>query len=418
MRRICVIRHGHYPQDVRVRKEVHALQDAGYAVDVICLRDQGQMARETVEGVQVYRLGSEHRRGSLLRYFCEYAIGFLRMFLLVTALFCRRRYRCIQVNTLPDALVFVTIIPRLCGAKVLLDMHEPSPELFVTKYGPNRFRWAVKLIALAEQLALRYATAALAVNDTIRTRYIERGACGRKIHVVRNVPERDLATAGSRRSHNGSFTLLLHGLIAERYGHEMTIRALAKVRERIENVHLIIAGYGDNEERVRNVTEELNCSDIVTFLGWVPPERIRELIASTDVGLVPLLPSPFADLCQPNKLFELVSGRRAVIVSRLTAIEENFDDSCAMFFEPGSQDDLARCILDLYLDPKKRQSLAENAYRRYETISWTESRKTYLSVIDRLAGVDVDKGDRGETAQDVCVAASCDTTDDLPCRVG
>ena len=100
--RICVVRHGYFPNDARVRKEVHALSESGYTVDVICLRHSGQKAREEVDGVRVYRLGRERRRGSPLRYICEYTAGFLKMLGLVTILFFRRRYACIQVNTLPD----------------------------------------------------------------------------------------------------------------------------------------------------------------------------------------------------------------------------------------------------------------------------------------------------------------------------
>jgi len=384
---ICVVRHAYYPQDVRVRKEVHALLEAGYAVDIVCLMSEGQQKRENVEGAKVYRLGTEHQRGSLLLYIIEYAAGFVKMFSLVTYLFLRHRYQCIQVNTLPDALVFVTIIPRMFGTKVLLDMHEPAPELFVAKVGPNRFRWAVRWITLIEQLSIKYANAALAVNDTIRQRYIERGADGIKIYVVRNVPEKDIDTIGLSSSSDGRFTLLLHGLIAERYGHEMTIRTIAMIRNKISEIQLIIAGSGENEQRIRDVTRELNCQDIVNFTGWLTPEQIQKLIALADVGLVPLLPSPFAELCQPNKLLELVSGKRPVIASRLKAIEESFDDSSIMFYEPGNENDLARCIIELYEDPEKRRLLAENAYKRFETISWTQNRKTYLNVIEQLTGI-------------------------------
>lgn len=380
----CVIRHAYYPQDVRVRKEVHALLEAGYAVDVICLRSEGQKKRENVEGAHVYRLGTEHQRGSLLLYIFEYASGFMKMFAYVTYLFWQHRYQFIQVNTLPDVLVFVTIIPRLFGVKVLLDMHEPAPELFVAKFGPNRFQWAVRWIAFFEQLSMKYAAAALAVNDTIRQRYIERGADGKKIYVVRNVPEHDVDTAGLSPNYGNRFTLLLHGLIAERYGHEMSIRAIAMIRHEIPNIHLIIAGSGENEPRVLEVAKELDCLDIVTFLGWVSTEQIRELIASTDVGLVPLLPSPFADLCQPNKLFELVSGKRAVIASRLKAIEESFDDSSLKFFEPGDTEDLSAAILELYRYPEKRKTFAENAHKQYEAIRWEHNKYDYLNVVHEL----------------------------------
>ena len=394
--RICVIRLGYYPSDARVPKEVRALCETGYEVDVICLRRKGQKTRENVQGAQVYRLRHERRRGSVLRYFYEYLVGILKMFVLVTILFFRRRYQCIQVNTLPDVLVFVTLIPRLFGAKVLLDMHEPTPELFMTKYGTNKHRWAVRWIAILEQKSLRYATAALTVNETIKQRFVERGTPAEKIHIVRNVPDRDFFTEQDKTA-PGHFQLLIHGLISERYGHETAIRAVKLVRDRIKNIRLTIAGYGENEERMQQLTRALQCCDIVHFLGRVPISRIKELIGATDVGLVPLLRTPFAELCQPNKLFELVSGRRAVIVPRLRAIEESFDESCVMFFEPGDPADLARCILELHDHPEKRKQLAENAYRRYATISWAQSKKTYLQVVDELVrprfdGNDVQEG--------------------------
>lgn len=381
---ICVVRHAYYPQDVRVRKEVHALLNTDYDVDIICLRSEGQQKRENVEGAQVFRLGTEHQRESLLLYLFEYAVGFIKMFFLVTSLYFKKRYQCIQVNTLPDALVFVTIIPRLMGAKVLLDMHEPAPELFTAKFGPNKFSWAVKWIALIEQLSLKYAHAALAVNDNIRQRYIERGADGSKIYVIRNVPEKDIEAADSCPKDNNQFTLLLHGLIAERYGHEITVRAVAQIRHLIPNIHLTIAGSGENEQRIRDAARELNCQDIVTFTGWVTPKQIQEFIELTDVGLVPLLPSSFADLCQPNKLFELVSGKKAVIASRLKAIEESFDDSAIRYFEPGNTEDLSAAILELYQHPEKRKTYAENAHKQYEAIRWEYIKYDYLKVVHQL----------------------------------
>jgi glycosyltransferase involved in cell wall biosynthesis len=382
--RVCVVRHGYYPNDARVRKEVHALCESGYAVDVVCLRREGQKRREEAEGVRVYRLGHERRRGSLPQYVCDYAASFVKMLGLVTVLFFRRRYTCIQVNTLPDLLVFVTLVPRLFGASVLIDMHEPSPELFVTKFGGQNHRWAVRLLIWLEQMSLRYATAAITVNDCIKQRFVERGTPSRKIHVVRNVPEKDICTEGSDGSTDGRFNLLIHGLIAERYGHETVLRALAIVRDRVQNLHLTIAGSGDGEEKVQRLTRELDCSDIVTSLGWVPVTRIRELIASTDIGLVPLLRSPFAELCQPNKLFELAAGKRTIVASRLRAIEESFDDSCVKFFEPGNHEDLARCIIELYHDRQQGRMLAQNARHRYEEMRWEYAKKDYLRVVDGL----------------------------------
>ena len=45
-KRHCMIVHAYYPVgETRVQREALALIDAGYAVDVICLREQGEAPR-------------------------------------------------------------------------------------------------------------------------------------------------------------------------------------------------------------------------------------------------------------------------------------------------------------------------------------------------------------------------------------
>jgi glycosyltransferase involved in cell wall biosynthesis len=384
--RICLIRHGYYPRGPRVSKEVRALLEAGYAIDVLCLQYNGQKKKEEIDGVRVYRLSHQHRRGSLLRYFYEYCLSFLKMFFVATALFFRNRYQCIQVNTLPDYLVFVTVIPRIFGVKVLLDMQEPSPELFITKYGSDKNKVLIKLIILLEQLSLKYADAALAVNESLRARFIQRGAQYQKIHVVRNVPDEEFHPGKSNHNDSNGLTLMTHGMIEKRYGQEIIVRALPLVRDKVNRLELFIAGYGHNEKNLRELAEELGCSDIITFTGLLSFSQIRELINTVDIGIVPLLRSPFSELCQPNKLFEYIACKKPVIVSRLEAVEESFDDLCVMFFEPGNHEELAECIVDLHWHPAKREHLVENAYKRLEPICWRNTKKAYVNVVNDLAG--------------------------------
>ena len=40
MKKVCIVRHGHYPFDIRVRKEALALVDKGNHVDIICLKQE------------------------------------------------------------------------------------------------------------------------------------------------------------------------------------------------------------------------------------------------------------------------------------------------------------------------------------------------------------------------------------------
>jgi glycosyltransferase involved in cell wall biosynthesis len=84
-------------------------------------------------------------------------------------------------------------------------------------------------------------------------------------------------------------------------------------------------------------------------------------------------------------MYEFMAIGKPVIVSRLRTVEENFDDSCVMFFEPGNSDDLARCILELRRNARRREELVSNAYRRYQKMRWSVTKNTYRRIVEGMA---------------------------------
>ncbi len=133
--RHCMVVYAYYPlTETRVQREAEALVDAGYAVDVICLRDQSEQMRERYRGVEVHRLPVGIDKASLghqfLSYvrFCVLAAGHL------ARLQRQRPYDTVQVHNLPDFLVFSAIVPKLKGVPVLLDLHDLMPEFFASRF--------------------------------------------------------------------------------------------------------------------------------------------------------------------------------------------------------------------------------------------------------------------------------------------
>src|SRR4051794_14774773 len=157
MSRICIIRHYYYPEDPRGRREAEALADAGHQVDILTLRHPGEPVREVINGVNVRRLPVKHYRGSLFHYAYEDGAFFVLAFLILTARFVRRRYDVVQVNSLPDFLVFAAATCKLFGTRLVLDMHECTPELFGTKYGASSRHPVVNLLVWIEQRSLSFA---------------------------------------------------------------------------------------------------------------------------------------------------------------------------------------------------------------------------------------------------------------------
>jgi glycosyltransferase involved in cell wall biosynthesis len=384
----CIIRHGYFPDDPRDRKMAFALIETGHSLDVICLKKKGQKAFELVRGVRVFRIPLTHKRAGWTRYFFEYSLSFLMISCLLIYLFIRNRYRVIQVCTMPDFLVFVTLIPKLCGAKIILDLHEPEPELWITKYGQKRLRVLLWPQVKLEQWAIRYADWSITVTETLRRRFAERGANINNITVIPNVTDEkafDLVQICEQRKSFSIFRLVTHGTIARRYGHEITIKAVNHLRNEVPNLRFEILGDGEYKNALINLVEELGCGDRVSFLGHLPHSDLVKTLIKADVGVIAMERSPYSELIDTNKMYEYIHLRKPIIASKLPGVEINFDDSCMMLFEPGNYRDLARCIVELYNNPEKRYELAENAYSRYEKMRWSITNWVYCEIFEKLA---------------------------------
>jgi glycosyltransferase involved in cell wall biosynthesis len=63
---------------------------------------------------------------------------------------------------------------------------------------------------------------------------------------------------------------------------DMLVRSIEKVREKYPGVRLLLAGFGDSSH-VKSWVEKLGLSENVSFLGYQPPERVREIMALSDI---------------------------------------------------------------------------------------------------------------------------------------
>jgi glycosyltransferase involved in cell wall biosynthesis len=87
----------------------------------------------------------------------------------------------------------------------------------------------------------------------------------------------------------------------------------------------------------------------------------------------------------PTKVLEYITMGLPVISSRVKAVEDLFDDSAILFFEPGNAEQFARCALELFDNPARREELVRNADLRMAGIdSWGDECRTYLNLLNRL----------------------------------
>src|SRR5437764_13809816 len=90
---------------------------------------------------------------------------------------------------MPDILVFGATAPKLLGAKVILDLHDPMPELMQTIFGLPEKSLSVVMLKRLEKLSIRFADLVLTVNLACKKLYSSRSCEPDKIKVVINSPD-------------------------------------------------------------------------------------------------------------------------------------------------------------------------------------------------------------------------------------
>ena len=393
--KMAMVVHSYYPSDVRVRRECDALADRGELVDLICLQKPDEASQETIGNVTVYRLPVQHQRGQgAFGYIVEYLKFFIRAFFCLTRLHIQNRYPIVQVHNMPDFLVFTTLIPKLMGAKILLDMHDITPELFVSLYGISEKSLTFKLLCFAERLSLAYADAVLTVNQNIRDLFLTRNPIACKIEVVMNAPDPRYftPTRSGAPTPNGILRLFHHGQILRRYSFEVALEGFRIAKQQISQLEFDI--YGDGEEKYIAELQEYiathNLQDCVHLHDRVPVDQIPNLIEQAHIGIVPCKKDVFVDKAMlPVRLLEYVAMNVPTIISRVGTVESYFNDNEVAYYPHDDAQALADQIITLYRNPKKCQSLVENAKAAFQNHTWERQKENYYNVIDRLLGREI-----------------------------
>jgi phosphatidylinositol alpha-1,6-mannosyltransferase len=104
------------------------------------------------------------------------------------------------------------------------------------------------------------------------------------------VPGAPSAALNARLRLGAGPVLLTVGRLAasERYkGHEQIFAVLAELRARFPNLVHVVAGDGDDRERLEKRAVELAGAGVVRFLGYVPEEELPDLYRLADLYVMP-----------------------------------------------------------------------------------------------------------------------------------
>jgi glycosyltransferase involved in cell wall biosynthesis len=381
--RVLIVSEHPYPGHATVSRNVAQLLDEGIRVDLVCLASPRPLEGTQPDraGLRVYQMRMEHRRTGALRYVWEYFAFFLWALPLAAVLSVRHRYTAVLVDNLPDFLVFVALVARWRGARVVLEMFELTPELMAARLRMDHRHPMLRWTRWIERIATRWPDHVIAVSQQCKDILVARGVDAGKISVVPNTPSVAVGPTDPESVATNAPFIVTHCSLVERYGVQVAVRALELMRRDWPDLTLRVLGDGEYKADLIDLSRELGLADRVVFRGFVPWAEAMAEISQASVGIVAIIADGYGELLLPTKLLEYVEHEVPVVCARLPTIAHHFPADSVAYFEPGDPAGLAAQANRLLCDRREAKQQARRAKLAMRSFSWDALAPRYMAAL-------------------------------------
>lgn len=153
----------------------------------------------------------------------------------------------------------------------------------------------------------------------------------------------------------GTFTMLFPGGPKWTKGGDILMEALAKVRDKIPDIHLYIALDVPPGHKLRRMASKLNLERNVTFVGFLPVPEYRNLLGSVDLFVMPSRIEAFA-----FAVLEAMALGKPMVAANTGGFPEQIEhgrNGMLIGLEPA---EIAQAILYLYQNEPLRREIGQN----------------------------------------------------------
>jgi glycosyltransferase involved in cell wall biosynthesis len=327
----------------------------------------------------------QKKQTGLARYAFEYGAFFSWAFVLVSLFHARRGYHVVYVHNMPNFLVFAGLLPKIGGAKIVLDVHDPAAELLADIRGRDLPPWAQGMANAEERISMSFSDTLITVNESMRRRLS--AVSSRPVSVVMNLPDPARFTLLQASRGKGNLEWIVYsGSIAHRNGLDLVVAAVSLLADEFPSLRFRVIGEGPALESVARLAEDLGVADRVEFRGLVPNGQIPSLLSDATAGISPQRGGVFGSLVFSMKVAEYVALGLPVICSGIATMRHYFSDDELLFFEPDNAEDLASAIRAILADPAAAEERAASSRARLDKLDWDAQKETLVEAVEALAG--------------------------------
>lgn len=376
-KKVCMLLHEVYPDDIRVSKETKSLIKSGFEIHILCLKRKKDLDHEIINGIHIHRVAIAQTFFWRGIWDILLAISFIQPIFLrkLRQLHKKENFSIFHVHDLPLAKTAIKAAKKLPKVKVILDMHENYPEAlkvwFKWKRNPlirlkNSVFFGFERWLEYEKEACKTADHLIVVVEEMRDRLATLHKLPQeKITVVTNSEGQDfldqerIPNIYERSSKD--FILAYTGGVGPHRGVDVAIKGLGLTKSK--NIRLEITGSlsTDSREWLTDLATKNKVIDKVRINGYQPFHKFFSYMALADVNLIPHNRNGHTDHTIPHKLFQGMMVGKPVLVSDAPPLERVVKaTNSGLVFEAGNAHDFAKQVDLLYEQPEKAKAFGAN----------------------------------------------------------
>ncbi len=219
----------------------------------------------------------------------------------------------------------------------------------------------------------------IAITEDLKSKIIEAGFPKSKIFELNNPIILEKNTISKFKEFQEPPTIGFIGRFVHKKGIHVLINAIKKLQEKNIHVKAIIAGDGEEKNKIIQQIESAKLENIIKLIGWV--EDKKTFFSSIDILIIPSLHEPFGVV-----VLEGLAHSKPIIATRSEGPSEILHNGIdGILVEINSSDEIANAIEDLINNPEKARKIAMNGHKEvknYDILKFAKNlQKTIKEVI-------------------------------------
>jgi glycosyltransferase involved in cell wall biosynthesis len=183
-----------------------------------------------------------------------------------------------------------------------------------------------------------------------------------RVHVVEVGVDRVEPLSDARKPED-KFVVMYSGILGLGYDFDVILEA-AKALHGSGRVVFVVRGVGELASKLRKDISESSLKNVVLDTRFLSADKLRSLLGSADVLMLPMARTRFVDLGLPTKLFEYQAcGKPIICMSAGEPARYVEATGSGLIVKPGDADGFAKAVARLCGDREFAAKLGCNGYR-------------------------------------------------------